>query len=112
MTWHAVLRSWELCEGEIRGVTAGAVRIVLINVEGQIKAFKDECPHQGESLSRADFDGWTIVCARHRWEFDACTGCGISPGGSRLVEYEVRMEGGFVVVSDQPLRAQMARLQH
>ena len=102
MTWHPVIQEDDLWEGELRGVTAGTVKIMLVNAGGRIRAFRDECPHKGTPLSDADFDGSTIVCPTHNWEFDACTGCGINPGDSQLIVHEVRVEGGTVVVCDEP----------
>ncbi len=76
---------------------------MLVNAGGHFRAFKDECPHKGTPLSDADFDGSTIVCSTHNWEFDACTGCGINPGDSQLIAHEVRVENGTVMVSDDPV---------
>ncbi|WP_368861396.1 Rieske 2Fe-2S domain-containing protein [Frankia tisae] len=28
------------------------------------------CPHQASELDEGDFDGETIVCARHLWEIE------------------------------------------
>lgn len=37
----------------------------------------DRCPHDGGSLSDGFLDGDRLVCARHGWEIDPCTGaCG------------------------------------
>ena len=34
----------------------------------------DVCPHDGGKLSDGFVDGGKLVCARHGWEFDGCTG--------------------------------------
>lgn len=37
----------------------------------------DACPHDGGPLSDGFLDGDRLVCARHGWEIDPCTGsCG------------------------------------
>ena len=40
-------------------------------------AVDDRCPHDGGPLSDGFLDGDRLVCARHGWEVDPCTGaCG------------------------------------
>ncbi len=37
----------------------------------------DRCPHDGGPLSDGFLDGDRLVCARHGWEVDPCSGaCG------------------------------------
>jgi nitrite reductase/ring-hydroxylating ferredoxin subunit len=37
-------------------------------------AVDDACPHDGGSLSDGFLDGDRLVCARHGWEVDPCSG--------------------------------------
>lgn len=41
--------------------------------DGNPFALRDNCPHRGVPLSEGTFDGQTIRCCYHGWEFD-CTG--------------------------------------
>ncbi len=59
----------------------GALRVGL-RWHGRAFVLPDRCPHDGQPLSDGFVDGDRIVCARHGWEIDACSGrrCPITPG--------------------------------
>ena len=42
--------------------------------KGQAFAMRDSCPHRGIPLSYGHFDGKTVQCSYHGWEFEACSG--------------------------------------
>jgi toluene monooxygenase system ferredoxin subunit len=77
----------DLWEGEMRAVSLGAVHLVMCNVEGQVFAYADRCPHLASRLSEGRFDGRLITCAAHEWVFDARGGCGLNPAESHLQRY-------------------------
>jgi nitrite reductase/ring-hydroxylating ferredoxin subunit len=52
---------------------AAAVAVVVLP-DGRAYALEDRCPHDGGWLSDGWLDGDTLVCARHNWEFDPCSG--------------------------------------
>ena len=72
--------------------------MVLLNIDGEIRAFEDRCPHLSSRLSEGDIDGRTLTCAAHLWEFDAVTGKGTDPGNSQLNVFETRMADGNIEV--------------
>jgi nitrite reductase (NADH) small subunit len=83
----------------MKRVEIGEVAVVLYNVDGEILASSDVCPHQGASLSQGDLDDGVIMCPLHAWEFDVRTGeCVSLPEMRPLACYEVRVEDGFVSV--------------
>jgi nitrite reductase [NAD(P)H] small subunit len=43
-------------------------------VDGRAFVVADRCPHDGGPLSDGFVDGDRLVCARHGWEVDPCTG--------------------------------------
>jgi nitrite reductase/ring-hydroxylating ferredoxin subunit len=47
---------------------------VAVLADGRAFLLPDRCPHDGGLLSDGFVDGDVIVCARHGWEFDPCTG--------------------------------------
>ena len=91
MTWHAVMAEDDLWEGELTGIEVAGKKLVLLNVDGEIRAFEDRCPHLSSRLSEGDIDGRTLTCAAHLWEFDVLTGKGTNPGNSQLTEFETRV---------------------
>lgn len=83
-------------------VTVGGTEVLLVNVDGQVCAYHDRCPHQESSLADGDFDGKTITCATHLWEFDARTGDGINPASSTLTRYGCRVDEAGMIHVDVP----------
>jgi toluene monooxygenase system ferredoxin subunit len=88
----------DLREGELTGIEVAGKKLVLLNIDGEIRAFEDRCPHLGSRLSEGDIDGRTLTCAAHLWEFDAVTGKGTDPGNSQLNVFETRMADGNIEV--------------
>ena len=74
------------------GLNVGGNGVVLVNVDDQIHAYIDECPHQRIRLSEGNLMGRVLRCARHHWEFDVCTGRGINPQNACLKALPVRIE--------------------
>ena len=85
--------------GCMKRVEVGEAAVVLYNVDGELFASPDVCPHRGAPLSQGDLDGGVVMCPLHAWEFDVRTGeCVSLPEACALVRYEVRVEDGFVSV--------------
>lgn len=55
-------------------VTAAGVDLVLLRVDGELRAFDGLCPHQGALLGEGELDDGVLVCRNHGWRFDARTG--------------------------------------
>jgi 3-phenylpropionate/trans-cinnamate dioxygenase ferredoxin subunit len=93
----------------------GERAIVIFNVEGELFALSDKCPHKGGSLSKGKLTGLVtspqpgtyeyarvgeiIRCPWHGWEFDIRTGRSwCDPRRMRLVNYAVSVEPGAALV--------------
>ncbi|WP_173910069.1 Rieske (2Fe-2S) protein [Acinetobacter sp. Marseille-Q1618] len=48
--------------------------VALFNVNQNLYAINDRCPHQGASLFGAKLEGKTIQCCAHGLKFDLATG--------------------------------------
>ena len=48
--------------------------IGVFNVEGELFALANECPHAGASLAHGELRGDTIACRIHHWRFRVCDG--------------------------------------
>ena len=96
--WHRAMRFDDLWIGEAVGLELGGVPVLLLNIEDEVRAYVDSCPHQGSRLSEGELDGRELTCARHQWEFDALSGEGINPADARLELLPVRVEGGMIEV--------------
>lgn len=66
--------------------------ILIVNVEGTLKAFQGWCPHQITSLEHSPIDGCTLTCTAHVWEFDLKTGKGINPKHAKLREFPLELD--------------------
>lgn len=47
---------------------------VVRTASGQLHVLPDRCPHDGGPLSDGFVEGERLVCARHGWEIDPCSG--------------------------------------
>jgi nitrite reductase (NADH) small subunit len=97
-TWHPAAAESELPPGAAKECVAGDRIIALFNVDGAIHALDGICPHQGGPLGKGKLQGCIITCPWHGWQFDVCTGQNkLNPRMSHQ-RYEVKVEGGEVVV--------------
>jgi nitrite reductase/ring-hydroxylating ferredoxin subunit len=88
----------DLWEGEVRGVNLGGVDVVLCNVDGELFAYDDRCPHLANPLSHGVLNHDTLKCAAHEWEFDARTGQGVNPQGACLTSFLVRLDDDRIFI--------------
>jgi len=98
LRWHAVMKLDDLWAGDLVGVEVDGRSLLLVNVDGEIYAYDDRCPHLASPLSEGLLEGSTLTCATHLWEFDATSGIGINPARSQLTRYAVRVEGDTILV--------------
>lgn len=72
--WYYVMHGDDLRSGKLVQKQLLGEKIVFgRDPEGKPFALKDNCPHRGVPLSYGWFDGKTITCCYHGWEFD-CSG--------------------------------------
>jgi toluene monooxygenase system ferredoxin subunit len=90
----------DLWEGEMIDVEVAGQQVVLINLDGEVLAYQNRCPHQGWPLHRGILEDEELTCANHMWVFDVSTGKGINPGNCSLVSYPCKVdENGDILVS-------------
>ena len=80
------------------GLVLGGKPVLLINLDGVIRAYLDRCPHQKSRLSAGSLNANLLTCATHQWTFDACTGAGVNPRQARLHALPVMVEAGDILV--------------
>ena len=98
MSYQRIVEVEDLWSGEMRGLEMNGDRILLVNLDDQIYAYADTCPHQKSRLSEGTLTGKVIRCARHHWEFDVCTGNGLNPQNTCLKSFPVRIDGQYIFV--------------
>lgn len=98
--FHPVCAVDDLWAGEMRVVSAGGRDVLLLRTDdGVVRAVQRICPHQDQLLDDGDFDGSTLVCGAHLWEFDARTGRSINPDDALLATYPVEERDGTIHVA-------------
>ncbi|EWS65869.1 Toluene-4-monooxygenase system protein C [Hydrogenophaga sp. T4] len=105
MTFKKVCTLDDVWEGEMESFEVDGQDILLVCAEGGvIKAFQGMCPHQDIPLAEGKFDGKTVICRAHLWQFDACSGKGINPSDCALAEYPVKIDGDDVLVQTEGVK--------
>ena len=73
--WYPALRSERLHGRKLERAMLLEVPLVLgRDAAGKPFALRDVCPHRAFPLSFGQFDGASVECAYHGWQFDAHTG--------------------------------------
>jgi toluene monooxygenase system ferredoxin subunit len=57
LTFTPVMELDELWEGDMTGVQVGTTSVLVVNVDGEIRAYENRCPHQAWPLEEGDLDG-------------------------------------------------------
>ena len=94
MSFRRVADAASLNPGEMKGLVVGAVRVLLVNLDGEVRAYEDSCPHRGVALScgKLEAASGTLTCAMHLWQYDARTGAGLNPRGPGLRRLPMKLE--------------------
>jgi nitrite reductase/ring-hydroxylating ferredoxin subunit len=108
MTRHPVAKESEIPSGGRKIVSVGAIEIGIFNVEGQLRAYRNACPHAGAPVCRGrvggtsmpsqvyeyiyGLEGRILRCPWHGWEFDLRTGAHLVDPEKRLKEVPVETE--------------------
>jgi nitrite reductase/ring-hydroxylating ferredoxin subunit len=105
MTFQRAATEDDVWMGEMLGVTVGGQRVLLINVDGRIRAYEDRCAHLGTQLSQGRLKDQVLTCSAHEWQYDARTGEGLNPRKACLRAFAVKVEDGVVFVDVEDSRA-------
>ena len=84
--WYTILESCEVKNKELIGITRFGEKLVLWrDKEGKLFCIKDKCAHRGASLSygKVCFDGNTIQCPFHGFEYDTTGKCQLIPANGK-----------------------------
>ena len=105
----------ELPPGTSTTVKAFGTTVAIFNVEGQVFALSNHCPHHGGPLChgrisgavlpsqpyeyRYGREGRVLTCPWHGWEFDLESGRTIFDPSVRVKIYEARIEKDEIVLT-------------
>ena len=89
--------------------TSNGTEVLILGLEGgDLQAVQSMCPHQEIELVEGEFDGKSLTCRAHLWQFDACSGKGINPDDCKIAIYPLKIDGEDVLVDVsgvKPLKA-------
>ena len=83
----------DVAPGACKMVEIDGKKIVLYNVDSKFYATTNTCVHQGGPLGDGLFDGSTVTCPWHAWQFDVCTGEALFDPGQKIDCYPVHVDG-------------------
>lgn len=116
---YVVATVTEIAPGARKIVEVAGRSIGIFNIEGEVFALRNRCPHQGGPLCLGVLwgsvtatvpgeyqygrPGEIVRCPWHGWEFDVRTGQSwVDPQRLRVRRYEVRVEDGAAHGDDAP----------
>src|SRR5579883_1999919 len=86
--WYAVAWARQLQPGQVMRVAVWQqVIAVFRDVEGNLHALENACPHKGVELHKGKVQGRYLACRYHGWEFDhdgRCVSIPYLPEGQKL----------------------------
>lgn len=95
--WFYAAEESSLTEGKLLHVEPGGRNVLLIKVEGQIKAFSNLCPHAKCPMDKGRLEEFVLICPCHGRRFDVRTGECLNDS-LKLRQYESKFEDGKVGV--------------
>lgn len=77
-----------------------AAKVVIVRAAGGVRAYRNECAHQGLPLDsgQVDPEANTLTCPWHGFRFDCDTGECLTASAAQLEQFPVRVENGMVWV--------------
>lgn len=89
----------ELPPGTLRGIDLDGRRVLIVNVDGVIRAWDGTCTHEEADLSTGFLLAERVTCPLHLSQFDLTTGEAVNPPATLpLKGYKVIVDNGEVFV--------------
>lgn len=87
----------DVLAGDRAVVDGDGRQILLLRVAGEIHAFDNACPHEGNPLVDGDVRGDQLECAYHGWRFDLRTGACLH-GDDAARRFETVVRGDEILI--------------
>lgn len=78
--------------------TVLGVKVLIVNSGDAYYGYQGLCPHQDVCLDEGFFDGSTLTCHQHLWQWDITTGAAVGLAEAPLERFEIEHEGGDIYV--------------
>jgi nitrite reductase (NADH) small subunit len=86
-------------EGQVTELEVKGVAICLANINGDLRALDNWCPHRRGPLGQGWVEGNAVVCPWHSWAFDTVTGIAEPPERARVDVLPLQIEEDAVMVN-------------
>jgi 3-phenylpropionate/trans-cinnamate dioxygenase ferredoxin subunit len=94
-----VARLDDLAPGTMLMVQVDGTDILLVNINGDVRAMQGVCSHEYFELDKGFLTGDTLTCALHLSRFDLFSGEALDPPAELPLQvYPVAVEGGEIVL--------------
>jgi toluene monooxygenase system ferredoxin subunit len=93
MAKRMVCRVAEVPENSLKECEADGLKLVVANAGGEFVGFQAMCPHQDVPLCEGLFDGQTLTCHMHLWQWDVRSGAPLGIAEAPLQRYPLEREG-------------------
>lgn len=89
----------DLSKNQMRVYNVKGQEILVINIEGELYAVNNQCPHLGYPLYLGRLEGDVLVCGFHDAKFNVRTGKSIGPvTGKPLKTFQVKIHDSSIFV--------------
>ena len=99
MAFLRAARKDEIPAGSIREFQVNGTTLAIANVSGSFYAIDNTCLHRGGPLGQGEVEDSVVTCPWHGWQYDVTTGTNLDDDTVCVVRYEVKLEGGSVLVA-------------
>jgi nitrite reductase/ring-hydroxylating ferredoxin subunit len=89
--------------GTAKPFSIGRYDIAVFNIDGDLFALENACPHQGGPIADGSLEGSMVTCPWHAWCFDVRTGRMTLGDFATIPRFDVRIEDGSIFVSTEPM---------
>ena len=95
-----VARADDLAPGPMLMVQVDGTNVLLVNLDGSIRAMQGTCSHEYFELDRGFLTGDSITCALHLSRFDLATGEALDPPAELPLQmYAAEIADGEIVLT-------------
>lgn len=111
MARRMVCRVADIPENGLKECDAdGGLKLVVANAGGEFFGFQAICPHQEVPLCEGMFDGATLTCHMHLWQWDVRTGAPLGIAEAPLQRYPIEREGDALYLAAQNTALEVGEL--
>jgi toluene monooxygenase system ferredoxin subunit len=100
MAKRMVCRVADVPENTLKECEAEGLKLVVANAGGEFVGFQAMCPHQDVPLCEGLFDGATLTCHMHLWQWDVRTGAPLGIAEAPLQRYPLARDGDALYLGE------------